>query len=310
MIKWLGQTDGEDGAFIAANTHASGGNCFVLTTPSGKKLAGGNGPSGATQALARGLKEWGRLSRPERVALPVGKPKVPAEASLCTPPAEGLILKSYIRSLKRDRNDNLARILPHDLRDTRSFPKWIPIYLEPARFNMWLTEEEWRSLVPSAPRKGERITVPDGIQKRLFRFHLVNGTFGLPGFWKRDEIRSGELTLTVEDVTPVLKMRLDGAVLLIGDAPAREARGYDARLLGFLEYEPKKKTFTRFDFVAVGDYWGGDYEGGRFKRPGKEPLGFAFELSRGNTAVDLAPPRLRMDRKNEYDRYFAAERLE
>jgi hypothetical protein len=104
-------------------------------------------------------------------------------------------------------------------------------------------------------------------------------------------------------------MRLEGWALLATDAePSRAERGYDARLTGQLEYDPAAARFTRFDLVALGGYWGGDYSGGRFKRPGRTPLGIAFELTRGESAVDLAPPRLHMDRKEDYDRYFAAER--
>jgi hypothetical protein len=122
-------------------------------------------------------------------------------------------------------------------------------------------------------------------------------------------VRSGDLTLTVEETTRTLKMRVEGSALLASDAdPARAARGYDARLTGVVEYDAKKKAITRFDMVALGDYWGGDYEGGRFKRPGRTPLGIAFELARGDSAVDQVPPRVHMDRKQEYDRYFAADK--
>src|SRR5207247_2183889 len=41
-----------------------------------------------------------------------------------------------------------------------------------------------------------------------------NGTFGLPAPWHLDEVRAGELTLTVEAVEPVLSMRLEGSALL------------------------------------------------------------------------------------------------
>ena len=100
-----------------------------------------------------------------------------------------------------------------------------------------------------------------------------------------------------------------GAALLATDANLERAdRGYDARLGGWLEYDPAVGKFTRFDLVAIGDYWGGDYEGGRFKRPGRTPLAIAFELAGGSSALDLTPPLVHMDRQEEYDRYFAAER--
>ncbi len=309
MLEWLAKTDGQDGEFIKANRHPSGGNCFVLTTPSGKKLAGGNGPAGAEYALTRGLAEWNKLSAADRTALPEGAPFAAPQAALCQPPAGGLILKSYIRSLKQNADGTLARVRLGDLQDRTAFPDWNPIYIEPQRYNVWLTEKEWKSLVPKSPHTGSRFPVPDGIRYRLLRFHLVNGTFGLAGVWRRADIRSGELTLTIEQAAPILRMRLEGAALLASDADlSRANRGYDARLLGFVEYDAQKEAVTRFDVIALGDYWGGDYEGGRFKRPGRTPLAIVFELVRGQTAVDLAPPRVHMDRKQEYERYFAAEK--
>jgi hypothetical protein len=87
MLSWLARTDGQGGAFIKANRHPSGGNCFVLTTPGGKKLAGGNGPGGAREALTAGLKNWKLLTDEERQALTAPAVAVrPPEADRCTPP--------------------------------------------------------------------------------------------------------------------------------------------------------------------------------------------------------------------------------
>jgi hypothetical protein len=141
------------------------------------------------------------------------------------------------------------------------------------------------------------------------RYHLVNGTFGLPGAWSLEQIRNSTLTLTVTEVAPLLQMRLQGAALLATDAdPANAARGYDARLDGWLTYDTARKAFTRFDAVALGDYWGGDYEGGRFKRPGRTPLGISFELVAGASAVDRVPPLVHMDREAQHRAYFAAHK--
>lgn len=309
MLHWIAKTDGENGAFIRANTHPSGGNCFVLTTPSGKKLAGGNGGGGAAEALAKGLAEWKKMPQAERKLLPKGAVAELPEALRCTPPAGGLILKSYIRNLRWDADGRLASIGPGDLKDRKAFPDWNSIYTEPQRYNVWLTEPEWRSLIPKEPAKGDKFEVPAAIRLRLFRYHLVNGTFGLPGAWKDADIRKGSLTLTVEETTPRLKVRLEGIATLTSDADlGKAARGYDARLLGDLEFDAQRKAFTRFDILALGDYWGGDYEGGRFKRPGRTPLGIAFSLTTSDTAVDRVPPRVHMDRKEEFERYFNAEK--
>jgi hypothetical protein len=234
---------------------------------------------------------------------------VPPEATRCTPPPGGLVLRSYLRNLQLDERGQPARIAKEDLKDRVKFPDWNPIYIEPAHYSVWLTEAEWKSLIPAEPRPGHLVPVSDAIQKRLFRYHLVNGTFGLPGAWRLEDVRSSALTLTVERTTPALRLALKGAALLATDADLTKAkRGYDAQLIGVLEIDPAKKTFNRFDMVALGDYWGGDYEGGRFKRPGRTPLGISFELVAGRSAVDMAPPLVHMDRKEMYERYFGAEK--
>ena len=127
-------------------------------------------------------------------------------------------------------------------------------------------------------------------------------------FHYMEDVRTGGMTLIVDQAGPTLvRLRVEGSALLANDAdPTKAERGYDARLAGVLEYDPAKDAVTRFDMLAVGDYWGGDYEGGRFKRPGRTPLGIAFELTRGDDAVDRVPPLVHMDRKEEHDRYFAA----
>jgi hypothetical protein len=311
MLNWIQKTDGENGAFIQANRHPSGGNCFVLATPSGRKLAGGNGGGGAADALAKGLAEWKQLPETEHRILPAGKSVTPPEAARTAPPAGGLIVKAFIRNLKRDERGHLAHIALEDLKDKTQFPDWNPIYIEPSHYHLWLTEAEWKLIVAEAMKlnAGDQFPVPEGIQKRIFRYHLLNGTFGLPGAWRLEDIRAGGLTLKVEAASPILRLRLSGSALLANHAEVDKAeRGYDARLRGMLEYDPGRKTMTRFDIVAIGDYWGGDYEGGRFKRPGRTPLGIAFELAPGDSAADLAPPLVHMDRKEMYDRYFAAER--
>jgi hypothetical protein len=309
MLKWLAQTDGAEGAFIKANQHPSGGNCFVLTTAGGQKLAGGNGSHGAEEALTKGLARWKELAEANRLALPAGKKITPPEVVRCSPPPGGLVLRCYLRNLKADAAGKLSHITLNDLKDKVQYPDWNPIYTEPAHYHVWFTKEEWKALIPAQVKKGATFSVPAPIEKRLFRYHLVNGTFGLPGAWRLEDIRTGGLSVTVEATEPVLRLCVKGTALLATDANlARAQRGYDAQLLGWLEYDPVRSAFTRFDIVALGDYWGGDYEGGRFKRPGKTPLGIAFELAQGHTAVDLAPPLVHMDRKEIFDRYFAAEK--
>lgn len=308
MQQWIALTDGAEGQFIKQNTHPSGGNCFVLATPGGMKLAGAGGPDGATAVLTSGLDRWRQMRKAERSALPAGKPFLPGEVARCVPPLGALILHGYTRNVKLD-GGKLDRINKTDLLNAGEYPEWRRIYTEPAHHTVWLTEAEWRSLVPAKPTPGQVVNVPSGIQRRLFRFHLNNGCFGLAPGWALEHVRAGSLTLTVEKTQPALEMRLEGSAVLATDADLTKAdHGYDVQLLGKLVYDHAKGRFTRFDCVALGDYWGGDWEGGRFQRPGRTPLGIAFELATGNTAVDLVPPHVHMDRKAAYDAYFAADR--
>ncbi len=70
-------------------------------------------------------------------------------------------------------------------------------------------------------------------------------------------------------------------------------RGYAAELNGVLFYDSGKRAFTRFDLLAFGGTWGrmGDANGKSIKleRPGKVPLGFAFQLASDAPADRLIP---------------------
>ncbi|CAN5904742.1 hypothetical protein BH23PLA1_BH23PLA1_22160 [soil metagenome] len=61
-------------------------------------------------------------------------------------------------------------------------------------------------------------------------------------------------------------------------------------MLGYLTYDRPAKTLTRFDVVALGDHWGeGPYTRGA--RPGRAPLGVAFQLVNGQQPADRIPPQ-------------------
>jgi len=162
---------------------------------------------------------------------------------------------------------------------------------EAARDHLWLTATEWRSLIPDNAREGDGFAVPAGIAERILRFHLVDNTRGGPPWWGNHEIRSSHLNLVVEQASgSSVELRLEGAALLATDADVDKAdRGYDVRLLGYLKYDKARDSMERFDVVAVGDVWGsGPYNPD--PRPGRTPLGVAFELSPGTSLADRVPP--------------------
>jgi hypothetical protein len=280
--------------------NGGGGNSANFQTPSGENLAG---------YPKEALKKWKELPEEERrkVKLPqLNPPRLPEG---------GLAVRVYMRPLKRAADGAFEVITDQDIRQNpRDYPKWLTdpserrfparIYAEPMGDILWLTKEEVQSLVPSEPRPGATFPVPDPVRLRIVRMHLKNGTQGWLGYWKREHVRSDAVTLRVDRVSPTLRMALEGAVHVADHAdPAASKTGYEAKLSGVLEYDPAKKAFVRFDLAAIGDHWGPP---GEFTRPGRAPLGVAFELTRGDHPLDQAYPfALYFPGK---DAYFKAER--
>jgi hypothetical protein len=255
-------------------------------TASGKLLYWKNAgqlPGEMRKALHWGLEAWRKLPASERKpgAIQVEDIKLDPRFTHAPPPG-GLIVNVFTRALERDAKG--------ELRPAES--KVNGVNREPQRDHLWLTQAEWKALIPARPKPGETVPVPAAVQHRIFQFHLVDSTLGEPVLWTRDQIRSGRLTLTVTDVTATsIQMRLDGSALLATEANVKKAeRGYDVRLLGQLHYDVSRKRLDRFDIVALGDCWGKNpiYGAGR---PGRALLGIAFELARGDAPADRVPPQ-------------------
>ena len=148
--------------------------------------------------------------------------------------------------------------------------RWRKIFQDTlSRDNLWVTKEEQDALAVGR--------VPPALQKRIARYHLVDNTRGEPPMWKADEIRSIEFSLK--------DGRLRGSVHL---ETASGERGYKVSLLGHVE--KKNGKITRFDLVALGDFWGeGTYTRGAPK--GRFPLGASFTLADGSDIADGVPPQ-------------------
>lgn len=259
---------------------------IYLFTASGKLLGyknAGQDTGVMRDVLKEGLNAWKKLPVGERTP---GAIKVENIIKLDPhynrrPPAEGVILTAYTRILERDRQGEYTA-------GTCEFQGGE----HAARDHVWLSWGEWKSLVPADLRKGDKFPLPEAIADRLARFHLMDNTRGEPPFWKKEEVRASELTLTVEEANAgKVRLRLEGSVLLASAADVAKAeRGFDVRVLGYVSYDGFKKALDRFDVVAVGDHWGeGTYTPGA--RPGRKPLGVVFELVKGDAALDQVPPQ-------------------
>lgn len=197
-----------------------------------------------------------------------------------TPPTDGLIVRVNGRILDETDGGYTAGKCEFTGGDMAS------------RDFLWLTKAEVKSLAPPKAKAGDSYPLPAQVAARIARFHLADNTRGEPNFWKADDLRKNDWTLTVTKVTDAgVELRLDGEVLLATKADPTDAdRGYTARARGLLRWVPKKNTFDRFDVAVVGDHWGeGTFTKGA--RPGKSLLGFALTLADPTRPGDTIPPQ-------------------
>jgi hypothetical protein len=268
------------------------GTQLVMMTSAGRLLQGlVKGKDGMAPALREVLDAYAKLPeaerRPEKVEGEV-KPQPP-------PPADGLVLTIYDRPLGRGETGEYRLPRGTDLGGRRTEASG------GQRSSLWLKAEEVASLLPPDPVKGQARPVPSKLARRIWLYGLVPQTLWVvEGTWAPDSVREGDLSLTVEDVTPEkLRMRVHGSVLMIGMSghPGFEnlEKRYDARLEGVIEVDRAAKKITRFDLVALGDYTGEWFTGHeRWKAATPElPLAMAFAVEIDRTSYGLPPERRR-----------------
>jgi hypothetical protein len=264
---------------------------IYILTASGKLLAYknvGQNPPAMQELLREGLAKWKQLPESERT---VGAVKVPPHGKVDAnydrqPPAGGLIVKVYARALDHAKQNAVTPVSFTDAECTVGRGD------EASRDHLWLTEPEWRSLIPEQPQPGARFPLPAKIAERILRFHLADNTRGEPPFWRRSDIRASDLNLIVQGATPSeIQLRLEGSARLATEAdPEKASRGYEPTLKGYIKYDRKQHRLTQVDVVAVGDHWGSGTHTRR-ARPGRTPLGVAFELTSGASPQDRIAPQ-------------------
>jgi hypothetical protein len=261
--------------------------------------------------LKGAMEKWLALPDVERApgAVKVGAmDKVDVQRAVLAPPPGTLILKLHYRAFMR--GDGKIRYLTEndlwydekrDKTEAKSVHKRITTgQAQPD--HMWLSEAEWKSLMPPNPRVGDTFAMPAGVADRLVRRHLNPRTIydGHSDGLDPASVRAAELNLSVEAVSADrVRLRLNGHAKLGTESPpdvvdgkiaSMNQWGYEPTLLGFLEYDPKKQVFTRFDVVALGDQFGRVGLTFGAARPGCQPLGVTFEFVTGDTPADRVPP--------------------
>ena len=209
------------------------------------------------------------------------------DPTIPSPPKGGIVLRVYARipeKTKTGYRKGSCRVSGGDFA---------------SRDNCWMTRSEWQSLIPKEPSVGQSQDFPARILRRFAIKHLIDNTRGEPVMWA--ELRRGKLRMRVESVSDkTLTMRLSGSVLLAtAKETCRSDRGYDAKFEGLVTYDRTKKRIVRFDLLAIGDHWG-EINLSRGARPGRSPLGVAFELGDGSDPADGIPPQGARDLSHYY----------
>jgi hypothetical protein len=235
------------------------------------------------EQLQYALRKWQQLPasrrKPGAVKVP---PHGPLDANFArTVPEGGLVVRVHGRILDREGEDFVVGSCDFTGGDKAS------------RDFLWITAEELKQLAPPKAAVGTQYPVPPKIAERIVRFHLVDNTRGEPLFWRREDVRSQSLTLTVTQVNgDGVELRLDGEAVLATDPDLDKAdRGFEVRVLGTLRYVPGAGTFDRFDVAALGEHWGVGPYTKRGVRPGRGLLGIAFELADPAVPANRVPPQ-------------------
>jgi hypothetical protein len=269
------------------------------------------------RSAQRAWKAWAALPGSERKPGAVRVPKLasvdPKRRVAMKPPEGALVVRVYNRQLAWNPRGQLRYTVAQDY--VQELKKIAPPRMWAARFAevgvdwMWITRPEWQALMPANPRKGQAVRVPTTLVERIFRFHLEPSR----GFTAVNQFvyctaKDGKMRLTVEEVTKTrVRLRLEGFANLELDRGAayqgvRRKIAYHPRFLGYLEYDPAKRVFYRFDLVALGKVRGqANGENLMGARSGEFPLGVAFELVKPLTPRDYVQPTGLMDGGGNYN---------
>ena len=269
----------------------AGGNHVVVATAGGKTL-GKEDLKLRQKDLEGALKEYARLPKEQRVPpLPDAALAKPAKRAVPQPPANGLIIRGYCTYLRRDDKNAIVRSAEYYYKENPD--RW---RAETQSDLLWLTEAEWKSLIPARPKTGARHEIAEPIQKR---FYSTIGIDYMEGSVSALPTRKSTMSLTVDKMDEqTLVLRLDGYAHLGREFDLKlrsepNSRGSELRLVGQVHYDRKKQALTRFDVVGIGNAWGNQMNYVRREvRLDQYPwmYGIACELVTGDAPQDRIPP--------------------
>ena len=273
----------------------AGGNHLVAVTASGKRLGDGKGHRGHVllreKELAPLLAEFHQLPEDTRKPkLPDAATATPPKRPVPSPPIDGLILRGYCTYLKLDETGKPVRARQSYYKENPD--AWAA---ETQSDTLWLTEAEWRSLIPANPDAGTLIEVPEEIQRRFFS---TIGIDYMEGSVNALPVRESAMTLRVakaEKGGHVLWLEGRGEMGKAYTASSKtepRTRGCELEVIGRIAVN-EDGEITAFDVTGVGEAWGNkmDYTRREIRIPGDRwGYGIACELVATQTPYDRVPP--------------------
>jgi hypothetical protein len=231
------------------------------------------------------------------------KSATPAKRPVPLAPEHGLVVRGYCTYLKTDESGRPQRA--KRLYYQQNPDAWAA---ETQSDMLWLTQAEWRSLIPESSSVGTQITVPKEIQRRFFS---TIGIDYMEGSVNALPLRESTMTITIEEAG---RLRIDGFGAMgkphgAGAKNDPRSRGCELRVIGRIAYDPKEKNITAFDLAGVGEAWGNkmEYTRREIGIPGlRWKYGIACELVTGSAPEDLIPP-YNMLHYGSKMKYFAGE---
>jgi hypothetical protein len=270
----------------------AGGNHLVAVTASGRRLAEKKDLKLRETELAPALAEFQSLPAAER------KPKledparaIPPQRPVPEPPAGGLVIRGYCAYTSPAVNGKVAKARRFYYEENPD--AWAA---ETQSDMLWLTEVEWKSLIPDKTETGTVTKVSAPIRARFFS---TIGIDYMEGSVNSLPVRSSTMTLTVTEIDARgMTLRLDGYGHM-GEPWSEQSRdkphsrGCELRVIGRLHYDTGTRKIDRFDVAGSGQAWGNkmDYTK-REIRIADCPwnYGIACELVTGTKAIDRIPP--------------------
>jgi hypothetical protein len=280
----------EEGHYGGRDRPSSTRQGIYACTPAGTFLGSlnHNRPERVVRMLRAALEKWESLDEEARFGT---EPPPERPDDLSRPedryPEDGLVLRVHTRDLPRKGGD-----APADWRASA----WNVDFA-------WFRADEVRALfaTTAAGEPGEPHAAPAKLASRLARCHLVDNVRGQTPALDARDVEAADWTTTLESLTDdVARIRIEGRSRTVkrgrwrvegpGEDQVRDRElGFDARLLGWAEYDAEENRVTAFEMVAAGTRWGATRYNARADDQEPAPIGVAFTLA-GDSAADRVAP--------------------